>query len=396
MTVVLRRIAAIERVDARHRLLDQRLIGGQCFRRRIRQVGNERKVQIRITVGEKPDLQVLDQPVDRARVGEHRGYGDERPVLRRDATLEIEPGECMRPDDQRGGPGDQSDGQMQGDEHEWHCQYPNVPSRTRSREEGHHPDGGECHRRHQQKAECGPVQGGGAPRPRRKPGGHPCEPAAEFLQEMVSPGIDQPVADVRLPGGRVGRGRCIASQGDGPLRDLFLWPADPPSDRFNAGAVAIAGGEVCPGIDVGRVVDERLLDDAVTGDKIPPVMHGEKPQAADAIAYGHLICGLCLAFGQHHLLNLETLSRQAVFKPGGRQCKDGRVSLKGAGEVGEECAGERRGFPRHVRQHKYEIGRTLVRGLQQSVGPVGGYVAVVSGEGETLGHAAEIFDQGQP
>ena len=181
----------------------------------------------------------------------------------------------------------------------------------------------------------------------------------------------------------------------GPLRDLLFASASPPRDPLDAGAVAVAGGEVHPGIHVGRIITERLFHDAVAGDEVAPIVDREKPQAADAVADRHLIGGVRLAFGQHQLLDREALPSEAMLEPRAGQREGWRVALQCPCELREEGTRQRRGGPRHVGQNVDEVGRLPFRCLQQSVGPVGGDVAVASSGGESLGHAAEVLDQGQ-
>ena len=124
------------------------------------------------------------------------------------------------------------------------------------------------------------------------------------------------------------------------------------------------------------------------GDEVAPVVHREEPQAADAVANRHLIGGLRLPFGQHHLLDREALSGEAMLEPGAGQREGRRVALQRPRELGEEGAGQGRGGPRHVGQDGDEVSGPPLSGLEHPLGPVGGDVALMSCGREPLGNAA--------
>ena len=106
----------IERIDPGHGLPDQRLVGGERFRRGIGEVGEQGEMQVRIAVGEEADLQAFEESIDRGRVGEHGRHGDEGALIGWDARPEIKPRKRVRPDDERRRPGDQPHGKMQGNQ----------------------------------------------------------------------------------------------------------------------------------------------------------------------------------------------------------------------------------------------------------------------------------------
>ena len=371
------RIPSVEGVDARRRLLDDRLVCGERFHVGVGKVGQNREVKVGIAIGEEADLQTIHQAIDRGGIGEHGGHGDERAVFRRDAFLEVEPRQGPWPDDERRGPGDEADGKVQGDQHQRHHHDRRPPRGFGRLEEGRHGGDRQHHGRAEQDAEGGPPHGCGTPLPRREPPGDAHEPVAEGVHEAIASGVEEPVPDVGLPrvGGRLG-GR-VAGQRDGLAGDILFGAACPPGDRFHAGAVAVASGEVGSGVDSRGIVAERLLHDAVNGDEVAPVVDGEEPQAADAVADRHLVGSLRLPVREHQLLDRDSLPGQAVLEPGAGQRERGRVSLQRPCELREECARQGWRVLRHVREGGDEVSRSPLRRLQQTIRPVGGDIAVM-------------------
>ena len=336
--VAIRRIPTIERFDPCSHLPEQRVVDGQRFRRGIGEVGEQGEMQVRIAVGEVADFQALEQAIDRDRIGEQRGHGDERAVFRWDALLEIEPGQGMWPNNECRRPGDQPHGQMHGHQQHWHGEEPPPAGGSGSLQEQNHTDCGQHSDRGQQQAERAVLRHRDARPPWGEPGGHPHETTAKLVHEAVAACVDQPVANVGFAGGRsLGADRTrLMCECHGPLRDLLFASASPPRDPLDAGAVAVAGGEVHPGIHVGRIITERLFHDAVAGDEVAPIVDREKPQAADAVADRHLIGGVRLAFGQHQLLDREALPSEAMLEPRAGQREGWRVALQCPCELREE------------------------------------------------------------
>ena len=68
-------------------------------------------------------------------------------------------------------------------------------------------------------------------------------------------------------------------------------------DALDHVPVAVARGEIHARVDAGRVLAQRLLDDAQRLDELAPVHRAEEAQAADAVADRDLVGGLLLALG---------------------------------------------------------------------------------------------------
>ena len=82
---------SVQRLDAPAREPEQRLVVGQRFGGRIGKIGQQAEVQMVVAVGEKADLQRLDQAVDAFGAGEHRRDHHQRAQLRRKPLREIHP-----------------------------------------------------------------------------------------------------------------------------------------------------------------------------------------------------------------------------------------------------------------------------------------------------------------
>ena len=70
------RIGAVERIqciDPPGRVLEQRRVPRHRFGGRIRQVGQQAEAQVRVAIGEEADFEGLDELVDVAGAGDHRG-----------------------------------------------------------------------------------------------------------------------------------------------------------------------------------------------------------------------------------------------------------------------------------------------------------------------------------
>ena len=194
--VAIRRIPTIERIDPCSHLPEQRRVDGQRFRRGIGEVGEQGEMQVRIAIGEVADFQALEQAIDRDRIGEQRGHGDERTVFLRDAILKIEPGQGMWPDNERRRPGDQPHGQMQGHQKHRHGEEPPPACWSGSLQKHNHTGCGQRHDRGQQQSERAVLRCRDACPPWSEPGGHPHETTAKLVHEAVAARVDQPVADV--------------------------------------------------------------------------------------------------------------------------------------------------------------------------------------------------------
>ena len=135
---------------------------------------------------------------------------------------------------------------------------------------------------------------------------------AAFQQSTAT--IDEVIADMRCPifGALCGRGLGVLDRLAG---HVVLRPAAPLGDLLDGMAVTVASGEVHFGVEMRRILAQRLLDQAMLFDKFTPIVRAEKPEAGDAVAHRNLVGGLRLTFGRDQPFGRQPLFRQPVFEP---------------------------------------------------------------------------------
>ena len=118
--VLARSVLEVQLVDPRLCQPQQRFVGGQRFLTRVRIIGQQGEMQVRIAVGEKPDFEGLDQFLDVARAGDHGGNHDQRPRLRRNAPGIIHSRQRVRVHQPGSEPVHDADRQLAGGEQRQH------------------------------------------------------------------------------------------------------------------------------------------------------------------------------------------------------------------------------------------------------------------------------------
>src|SRR5208283_1051322 len=72
---------------------------------------------------------------------------------------------------------------------------------------------------------------------------------------------------------------------------------------FHHVTVAVTCGEIHLAVNFSRVLTQHPFDRAHPLDELGPINRSQKAEAADAVAYGNLVCGLLLVFRMHQLLD---------------------------------------------------------------------------------------------
>ena len=82
-------VGSIELVYSRLSQPEQRRIRRQRFLARVRKIGEQAEVEMRITIGKEPDFERLDELLNAASVGKHRRNHHQRPRFPCNAGGEI-------------------------------------------------------------------------------------------------------------------------------------------------------------------------------------------------------------------------------------------------------------------------------------------------------------------
>jgi hypothetical protein len=159
--------------------------------------------------------------------------------------------------------------------------------------------------------------------------------------------------------------------------------------------VAIPGGEIHRGINVGRILAQGLLHNAHRLDELAPVHGGQEPQAADAVAHRHLVGRLLPVFRAHQLFDGRSGLAQPLLNPGERKCQGRTLALETACELGNKGAGQGRIGACHIGDRQNQAFGILYGNRRHLVGPVGGAVSLDSAGGDPGGRPSQILDQGQ-
>ena len=195
--------------------------------------------------------------------------------------------------------------------------------------------------------------------------------------------------------GSFGRG-CPARQLKRLARHLAFCQTALLRNLFSCMAVAIAARKFHAAVDAVRIRAQRALHDAQGLDELAPVHRTQNPEAADAVADGHLIGGLPLVLGLHQLANGQGRFGKSLLDPGQRQCQRGTATLQPAREFRDERTDHRRTGARHVRDHQNQALRILLGGLRHQVRPEPGKVSLGAACGNLPADAAQILDDCQP
>ena len=94
-------VFAVEHLDALARDAQQAIVFGHRFRRGIREIGQQREMQMLVTIGEVSNFQRLEQTDDLLFAAQHRRHDDRGAIIRRDAERKIHTRQLARRDDQR-------------------------------------------------------------------------------------------------------------------------------------------------------------------------------------------------------------------------------------------------------------------------------------------------------
>ena len=167
-------------------------------------------------------------------------------------------------------------------------------------------------------------------------------------------------------------------------------------ERLDAVAVPVPRREIHRAVHPGGIGAERLLDHAQRLDELGPVHVDQEPQAAHAVADGHLARRLDLAVGALQLLAGQSLLGEAMFDPALHDRQRRALPLEPAAELLHERVGERRVDLGHRRQRLEDVLRPLFRRRQQPVGPPVGEILVGPTPGDARGDTAKVLDQRQP
>ncbi len=375
--------------------LQQCCVLRKCFLVRVHKIGQQAEVQVLVAIGQKPHFQRFDQLLDAGRAGEQGRHHHQRARLRRDALGEVHAGQWLRRHQQAGEPVHQRPGQLTGRQHRQHADRRPCPA-------GHfdHRYSHQQHSRDERREQDDPAQINRQRRPAERPARRRQRRAAHLHPELqLRPAlVDQVVTDVR--GAGIGAGCRLhgrrARQLDRPARHLALVHGALFCHRLGGVAIAVAGGKIHPAVNIGRIVAQRLIDDAQVLDEIAPLQRTQHPQAADAVADGDLHSRLLLVLRLHQLGDGQARFRQALFDPAQRQGKGRTPSLQAACELGDEGADHRRIRARHVGHHQDQALGILLGGLRHPVRPDIGQLALGPAGADPHRDAAQVLDHGQP
>ena len=104
--------ARVQRLDARRRRGEDRVVGRHHGRRRVGEVAQDGEMDVRVAVAQREHLEVLDQLGDPAYAREQRRDHDHGAMLRRDAAHEIDARQPARGPDARREPLHDGDGEL--------------------------------------------------------------------------------------------------------------------------------------------------------------------------------------------------------------------------------------------------------------------------------------------
>ena len=272
-TATARAMPRVECLELARRALEQ---DGIRLPDRVRVVRQQRELELRIGVREIVELELPDHVVDVARSSQQRRDHDERPDLCRQAVLEIELGECPRPQHPR----------------EDRLQHPHGNDRDRNRRDhdrGDHDrsarsttrdDRGERELEHQrQERQRQQVRERWPAGQHLADSGDPHGPIIDALLDQRTAGTDQVATDVSAP---VIRG-VLRGERDRELRDARHVATGLPGEGLDDAAIRIARAEVHPGVDACGIGAEDGFDAAGLREERLPIKYVQEPERADRI-----------------------------------------------------------------------------------------------------------------
>ncbi len=379
------RVALVQSLDALRGVRKQGVVGRQLRFWGVEEIRQQHEAQLGIAVGQEADLQRFDQDVDAVGAGQHRRYRHHGGAVRGNPLAEIQLGQRSGRDQHGRGPVDQHDAQLT--EHQQPEQGA-QPDGNRACACGKQPTGGQ----HRQQGNRQQVLGKW--HAMRQP---TCLAVAwRGVGHRVNGGMqafaDQPIAHMRAwPVGRRSSPGQLQRDGGNP----FLGDAAAAGDLLHHVAIGIAGAEVHLRVDGHGVFAEPLLDHAHVFDKGAPIHGGQEAQAADAVADGHLVGGLLLPLGGHQFFDTLPGCRCPLFQPGDGHGPRAAATLQRTGQLGDECAGQRRLGARHVRHHQDHIGGGVGGRTVEIISPLRGQAPVFSIAHHPRGHAPQVLQQCQ-
>src|SRR5262249_14962904 len=114
-------------------------------------------------------------------------------------------------------------------------------------------------------------------------------PSADGAFEFAPPLVDQPVAYVRRSFVRAVTFGGVAGKLNRLAGYFFLAKAGAAGQFFDNVPIAVARGEGHVGVHFGRVESQRVFDDALGFNKLPPIGCAERAQAGDTVADRNLV-----------------------------------------------------------------------------------------------------------
>ncbi len=141
------------------------------------------------------------------------------------------------------------------------------------------------------------------------------QPISHRTLEFGQPVIDQKIPDVQLPWLCSGRILERHSQGDYRFRHNLFRLAALLGQILHDMPVTVAGPEIHPGIDPGRVAAQHGFGHTKGFNKLPPVDGVQGSETGDGVADGYLVGGLVLALRLLNQLDRLPLLRQFLFNP---------------------------------------------------------------------------------
>ncbi len=374
--------AAVQGLDALLGRGQDRLVLGQVARGRVREVAQDREVDVRVEVAEGEDLDVLHQLLDLGHAGEQRGHDHHRPLVRRDALPELEAREPPRGGQPRGQPLHERDGHVAGGQEQeqrhrrLHPRGRAVPSRISD------PEAGDEEGEDGDRAEVGAggVAEHEAPHALAQP-----RPVGHVRLEVPAALADEVVADV---GGAVtdpcalrGLPRAL----HGAEADAHLGLARRVRELFHGLAIAVAAQEVHASVPAGRILLEHALHEAHRFEVLAPVEGRAQAQAGDHVRHRHLRRRLALVLAADGVFRSHVLRGQVLFHGRAHRAQARAVLADALQDLDHERGVEDGGQRGH---------RPLASAVDLGHVGVGGSPCRAALQ-DLFGQAAQVLDEGQ-
>ncbi len=156
-------------------------------------------------------------------------------------------------------------------------------------------------------------------------GTHPVKEAESAGRGTAQGAGEVPCRIADQVGANMGQGRltfaphrCLGGEGNGLASDLDLGRTAAARQPFDGAAILVAGLEVHPGVDPGRIRAQSPLDVAEVLEHLAPVDQSQLAQAGEGVADGDLVLRLAGLLAQ---AELPEGAMVGAFEPGldGRQ-----------------------------------------------------------------------------